>query len=427
MTSQPEKSLQPRSLIAYGFLALPIAFAGFPLYILAPDFYAVHYNISLTSLAGILLFLRLCDAVQDPLFGYLADRYRTQTRSIVISAGLILSVAFLSVFNPISEPLIWFACTMFLAMSCYSLLSILLGSSGALWSSDPAHQTFIASIRESFGLIGLIIAVTLPSVFNAFTDVQSAYLGLWIILTVFLTGGILSFYRWHKKNIVVTSQQSYSLKDLLTGLRQASKKFLWVYAISMFASSIPAVLVIFYVRDLLDAEAYLGLFLLLYFVSGAVFMSLWRRLALKYGKYQIWCASMLLAIISFIGAFFLGTGDILFYAIVCILSGAALGADLMIPPALLGEDMHNKGQTDHMAAHYALLAFFTKGALAFASIFALPAIEYFGFVPDYENSADALFSLSVTYALIPCVLKALSAFLLYKNFLLSSVTLRGNL
>ena len=43
------------------------------------------------------------------------------------------------------------------------------------------------------------------------------------------------------------------------------KHFFLAYLISTFASSIPAVLVLFFVRDYLLAESWTGLFLLLYF------------------------------------------------------------------------------------------------------------------------------------------------------------------
>jgi GPH family glycoside/pentoside/hexuronide:cation symporter len=56
--NQKEK-IEPSSLIQYGFLALPLGFLGFPLYILAPDFYAINYDITLPTLGFCLLFIRI--------------------------------------------------------------------------------------------------------------------------------------------------------------------------------------------------------------------------------------------------------------------------------------------------------------------------------------------------------------------------------
>ena len=46
-----ERKIAFSSLLNYGFLAVPLAFAGFPVYVLAPDFYATKYDIK-TLLLG---------------------------------------------------------------------------------------------------------------------------------------------------------------------------------------------------------------------------------------------------------------------------------------------------------------------------------------------------------------------------------------
>ena len=56
-------------LFKYAFLALPLAFAGLPIYIHAPDYYTTNLGISLTAIGYILLILRAVDAVQDPIIG----------------------------------------------------------------------------------------------------------------------------------------------------------------------------------------------------------------------------------------------------------------------------------------------------------------------------------------------------------------------
>ena len=54
-------------LIQYGLLGMPVAFAGFPLYVLAPDYYATQHGLSLALLGFILLALRIFDAVPRPV------------------------------------------------------------------------------------------------------------------------------------------------------------------------------------------------------------------------------------------------------------------------------------------------------------------------------------------------------------------------
>ena len=65
-------------LIQYGLIAFPLAFAGLPIYLHAPDFYAVNLGLRIEAIGAVLLILRLFDAVQDPVIGRLSDRFHAQ-------------------------------------------------------------------------------------------------------------------------------------------------------------------------------------------------------------------------------------------------------------------------------------------------------------------------------------------------------------
>ncbi|HCV12215.1 MAG TPA: MFS transporter, partial [Candidatus Accumulibacter sp.] len=67
---------------------------------------------------------------------------------------------------------------------------------------------------------------------------------------------------------------------------------------------------------------------------------------------RAWLASMVVAVASFVWAAGLGAGDIWPFALVCLLSGAALGADLTLPAALLA-DISEQPQGDDEPRHRA--------------------------------------------------------------------------
>ena len=99
-----------RSLAAYGLMAFPLAFVGLPIYLHAPDFYAVNFGQSLTTLGAVLLALRLFDAVQDPVIGSLSDRFHTRRKEVLALGALLLGAGFWMLFNPhMQSPLTWFA------------------------------------------------------------------------------------------------------------------------------------------------------------------------------------------------------------------------------------------------------------------------------------------------------------------------------
>lgn len=411
--------IPPKSLLQYGFIALPVAFAGFPLYVLAPDFYATNYGLSLTLLGTLLLAVRLFDAIQDPLIGWLADRYQERFIAFITTAGTILCLAIFGLFNfVLFNPAGWFTLCMIFAVSAYSVLTIVLGAQATLWTTDKNDQTRIAGAREAFGLIGLVIAVSMPTALSRLTNSSNIYMWYALLLTGLMLTGMICFSRMPR----ITKVKNKDNPSLFAGLKELppeTLRLLAIYGLSMLASSIPAVLVIFYVRDLLGAEHLTGLFLLLYFLSGAAAMPLWKYLSARLGKYKAWSFSNILAVTGFIGAFFLGAGDICAYAAVCIISGLALGADLTLPPSILADHIHARSNTAYSGTHYALLAFVAKASLALASAVALPVLDTAGFKPQAPNSQQALMTLSAAYALIPSVLKLISAGLLYGFFIRS--------
>jgi len=64
-------------------------------------------------------------------------------------------------------------------------------------------------------------------------------------------------------------------------------------------------------------------------------MPLWVALSKRFGEQRAWLIGMLIAIAAFVWAYFLISGAAAGFAIICVLSGFALGADLALPPALL--------------------------------------------------------------------------------------------
>lgn len=413
MTKNP---ISTRQLIQYGLLAAPVAFAGFPLYVLAPDFYATHHGVSLSVMGMWLLVLRVFDAVQDPVIGVMSDRFAAHTYVFMLISAVILVVSIYALFHPSEQYVtLWFAGCMALAVTAYSILSINLNTLGALWSNHPHAHTRISGTREAFGLAGLLLAVTLPTILKEMVAEYTMYGWFSVILAVIMMGAFIAFGQWfaHCAGSVRNVRAHIRIGMMLRTLPTNTHRLYMVYGVSVLASSMPAVLAIFFIRDRLDAEKYTGLFLLLYFLCGAIAMPLWKMLSHKYGKAYAWLCSMCLATLSFIWAFFLGAGDVWQYGLICVASGVALGGDLAIPPAMLADSIHEHASDSSAATQYALLALLAKAGLAVASAISLPLLDASGFVPASRNDAASLHMLSLTYALFPCLIKLVSAALLY--------------
>jgi GPH family glycoside/pentoside/hexuronide:cation symporter len=89
--------------------------------------------------------------------------------------------------------------------------------------------------------------------------------------------------------------------------------------------------------------------------------------------------------------------------LICAASGAALGADLTLLPAIFAQRLAQQGTPE--AAAFGLWSFVSKLSLALAALTILPALQAVGFRPGLENTENALSTLTLIYAGLPCVLK----------------------
>lgn len=397
-------ALPRKSLAHYSALALPLAFAGLPLYIHAPDFYATEAGLSLATIGTVLLFIRFFDAVQDPVIGILSNKFSYLRPAIMIGGLITMAAGFYMLFHPPETGVLaWFTLSLILTTTAFSVLSINFNAVGSLWTTDTVQKTRVTTWREGFGLIGLLIAAIIPTLMG-------------LPLTSIAFAGLLAlcgfvFLRWSSstRDLITHNEGAGETLNFRPLANTPNLKFFTIYFISMLASAIPAVLVLFFIRDRLDAEHMAGLFLLLYFISGAAGMPLWQKIAARTNKLNAWLLSMALAIATFIGAYMLGAGDIWQYALICVLSGLALGAELALPPAILSDMIDEQEERKQTSLYFAALAFLSKAALALGSFIAFYILGQAAFTPAAQNSTDALHSLSFTYALLPCFIKLIAA------------------
>jgi Na+/melibiose symporter-like transporter len=124
----------------------------------------------------------------------------------------------------------------------------------------------------------------------------------------------------------------------------------------------------------------------------------------RFGKVRTWQAAMVGAVVAFVWAAMLGPGDIMAFAIICILSGLAFGADLALPPSLLADVIGRQGRMQGTGAYFGLWTLATKLNLALAAGIALPLLGALDYAPGSREPA-ALSALAFVYAGVPSALK----------------------
>jgi GPH family glycoside/pentoside/hexuronide:cation symporter len=400
-------------VFAYGLLGLPLAFAALPVYVHAPKLYGDDLGLSLAVVGGVLLGVRAFDAVSDPLIGSLSDRWGAR-RALMLLALPALALGLFALFSPPADAgAMWLAWSVVLVTLGFSIATINYNAWGAEAAEVPRDRTRLVATREGFALLGVVLAAALP---GAIADDSATGLYRLALLFVPLLLLCAAVTLWMAPRPVVRRNRSV---PVLAGLRAALAHrpfalMLLVFAASGIAAAIPASTVLFFVADVLDASAWEGLFLVLYFVAGAASLPLWVRVAGRIGKLRAWFAAMLLSVAVFAWAALLGSGDVVAYAVICVLSGAALGADLALPPSMLA-DLLARDFPDGEAragAWFGWWNFVTKANLAIAAGIALPMLALLGYSPGQAQTSTA--ALTVVYAVLPCVAKLGAACLLWR-------------
>lgn len=400
----PEAGPTRRDLAGYGMLALPLAFGGLPLYIHAPDFFAAERGVPLAALGLALFWLRLLDAVLDPVAGWAGDRWPGGRGGLIGAGAVLLGLGVAALFAPPALPvLVWFTAAMALASLGHSLVSVNLMTLGGLWRRDRGEKSRISAAREGFGLAGLILAVVLPSALAPLIGREAALMALAFVLIAVLALTLPVFRRWRAGARLEVTAPPDARPDW-----RALMPFYAVAALVLVSAAFPAALILMLVRDLLGAEALAGAFLLVYFAAALPGAALAGRLAGRWGAVPVWCGALVLSIAGFAFALTLGEGDTAAFFAICLATGFCFGADLVLPPAILSERIEASSAEAAATRAYAALGFLTKAALALAGAVALPLLQVAGFQPAGENGAGALRALLLLYAGLPLGLRALA-------------------
>jgi Na+/melibiose symporter-like transporter len=291
--------------------------------------------------------------------------------------------------------------------TAHSALNITYLAWGARASEDSPERTQLIAFREGFGLFGIILASLLPALFTQWLGLSTAWLSFSLVFAVLLLGAVWTLLRHAPCPSVVHSVQ----QDLFHPLRQrAFRRLAILLFLNGLAIALAATLSLFYIADVLQAEPYSGGFLALYFISGAASLPLWLYLARRMGRPKAWMLGSALAVAGFVWAVQLGAGDLLPYMAICLLAGAALGADLALPAAIAADTIppQDQGLT---GGYFGIWSLINKAVLALAAGMALPLLAWFGYQPGATTGTT---SLAVLYAGVPCLIKLTTLALLIR-------------
>ncbi len=407
-------------LAAYAAPALPLAAMYFPVYVFLADFYAGTHGLSLAAIGTVFLLARAFDAITDPAMGVLSDRLTTRWGRrrpwLGLGCPLVMLAAWMLFVPGETASLGGFALWLFLLTLGWTVMLTPYFAWGAELSGDYAERGRVAVWRETAGLVGTILAAVLYSL-GAAPAAGMTLVAVLIVLGLPAAVALCLARVPEPRDYTRAGVSLGSVFAVLAG-QPMFARLLAAYFINGAANALPSGLFLFFVGQRLGAPDLGGPLLILYFGAAVLAAPLWPYAIRRHSKHRVWCIAMLYSIAIFTGVFFLGTGDIVAFAVICVLSGAALGADLSLPTAIQADlvdlDTATSG-AQRTGAFFALWSLAQKFALAGAGGAALILLGAIGFAADGPNGPPQLLGLVLLYAAAPIVLKAAAIALMW-NF-----------
>ncbi len=411
---------------AYAGPAFALAVVGIPVYVYIPKFYTDVMGVHVSAMGLILLIVRLFDAVTDPAIGLISDRIRTpfgRRRPFIAVGALLTGLAIFLLFNPphmsADTATVWFMALIFLLFLFWTVIIVPYESLGPELTFDYNERTTLFGMRDGALIAGTLVAAASPAAIKALMDLPEGGQGereTFFILSIIYVPLIFASAFWcvktfQERAVYVVAQTENIFTKILSSLKNRPFRILLIsYTISAVGNNLPATLILYYVEYVLHSSR-ADLFLVLYFVTGIMFLPFWVTAAKRFEKKSAWLLSMAVNTGAFSGVFFLGPGDELLYGILVFVSGIGFGATLAIPSAIQADvidyDELISGQRRE-GLYIGLWSIAKKMAAAFGVGVGLALLGVSGYVPNVKQPESVVFTLRILYALIPCLCNAMA-------------------
>ena len=406
----------------YFFYSLPaFAFAipTFPVMVFLPALYSEVYGLEIATIGIILFTGKLIDITTDPLMGWVNDKNFFSRKIWLIIGGLLSGIALYKLFKVNEIPgnehlLIWIV----VLYTGWTIFQIPYLSIGYNLEENYHKRTRLSASREFFVLLGLFSSLLLPIILN----VDNVELVSKLVDLAIISGFVgLLFFTICIKDDRSNKQNVYSginFKNIYKNNK--IRRLIFVWFLNTLANVFPMVLFVFYVSYILGGDDYdRQITLFYYFLFAVLGVPFWTFLSKKTNKVLAWRISLIISALIFLFVIFLDEGDLNLFIIISCLTGLCLGADLLLPMSIQADliDHHRmKFNEDMSGVMFSILTFLNKLSFALASIFIFGVLGLLNFDANETVSKDSKIFIILSYAIIPIILKMVSAFLL-KNFI----------
>ncbi len=421
-------SLPLRTRLAYGVPNLGLALVGMPILVYLPRFYSDVVGVSVAWLGVVFVVGRIIDAFTDPVMGVISDRSRSKygrRRPWILWGCLPLALLSVAVYVPpqgLSDAMAtaWASLVILGWFFAYTAVNVPYRALGPELSDDYDERTALFSIREGMLVVGTVLAAVGPGVIGLALGLEDgqderrrfavyAAVAASILAITCLTCGLRV-----KERFKADSGPPRPLVGVTTQMRQAFANRPFVILLTAFVvialgSSLPVVLISYFVTYWLHAERLLPLFLLIYFGVGMLCLPGWVWLSRRRGKKVTWLSAMVVNAGFFSFVSLVGAGDALTYGVLVACSGIGGVAVLAMPYSMQADVIdHDELLTGERreGLYGGLWSIAEKTAAGVGLGLAMLALHLVGYRPNQAQAPLVLDVLRLIYVGVPCLCTA---------------------
>ena len=382
-------------------------------------FYTDIYGISAKAVSIMFLVSRVQDAITDPIMGAIVDKYHLKKgkyRPYILYGAIPFFISAVLCFSTPdfnnAGKIIYAYVTYILMTMVYTMVNIPYGALTSAMTRDQNETARITSVRMLMAnLGGLIIAYCLPAMADVFGEQAGLAKGYQMTMIVMgAVGAVLLIfcYKTTKERVVPVVEAPVRWNEIIEQFKFNTPLILLcvMFCVNFTTFSISGGVGTYYISYNLHSPGLKQYFNLAGTIPAIILLPFVPAMVRAIGKKPFMYTGIAINMVFTLSYLFIPAG-VVWAAFVCKVLAAVGGINgsyawALVPEAITyGEYKHGKRMGGLI---YAAVGFFFKLGLALGGAMLAWLLDFFKYVPNQEQSPEALRGILILVSVVPAAL-----------------------
>ena len=371
------------------------------------------------ALAGSALLIgKIWDAINDPLAGWYTDKAKSRfgKRRVFMIFGAIplgISIALLW-FVPAADRVatfVWIALTFMLFDTLWTFTNVPYYALTSELTDDYDERSALISYRMALAVPAYLVGAALtPAIVGLFALQRTGYAFIGIAYGVLAAAALLISAAGIRERGVAAVAPSEASPIRSFGIALRNKPFLWLcgaYLVMNIAFAFMKTLMAYFIEYQLLMKEQTSLVMGLMLICVTISIPFWKWLGQKMDKGPAYGLGMAIGALAIAVTFFLPHQQTPLVYLVAAVGGLGLAAQWIFPWSMVADvadfDRAETGQ-QRSGMYYGVWGLATKTSEAFALAAVGWILTGVGYVPNVEQTPQALLGIRAFFGLIPAVI-----------------------